>query len=147
MSNSSILKAVWELWRRSTPIPIIHGSEINASEVQALLDPFTTNQWISDGVFECIDTENLKAYLKKDPVSDRMYKAESFDCDDYSYSLMGNITQWYPEGSIGIVWGEVQGGGHAWNFYIDENKTIQYIEPQTDQIYSPSNETVWIMVI
>ena len=136
------------LLRKEQTIPIIHGKEVTSKEVIELLTPFTDRQWISDGVFECIITSNLRTFLINDRVSKRIYKQESFDCDDYSYSLMGNITQWYPEGSIGIIWGlNKYGEPHAWNFFINEDKQIMFIEPQNDMIFSPTTERTWVMII
>ncbi len=128
---------------------VIHGQNITSDEVKNILTSFTANQWISDGIFECINTQNLKDFLSFDDTNKHTYKEEKLDCDDFSYMLQGNITKWYPEGSIGIVWGNRagDGAGHAWNFFISENKELKFIEPQNDQIFNPSSEKIWIMII
>lgn len=142
----SLLESILNLFK-NTP-KVIHGQNITSFEVQNILDSFTNNQWISDGIFECINTQNLKDFLSFDDTNKHTYKEEKLDCDDFSYMLQGNITNWYPEGSIGIVWGNNKNGdGHAWNFFIDESKKLKFIEPQTDEIFNPTIEKIWIMII
>lgn len=70
-------------------------------------------------------------------------------CDDYSYELMGDVSTWNPAGAFGIVWGNRagDGAGHAWNFFVDENKKVKFVEPQTDTIFDFTNEIIWIMII
>ncbi len=129
-------------------IPIIHGQNITGAEVQALLTPFTDKQWISDGIFECIVTSNFRAFLERNKIDSETYIVDRHDCDDYSYELIGDVTHWYPEGCIGIVWGlNTNGNPHAWNFIINECKKIMFVEPQADTIFRPTTEKIWVMII
>ena len=129
-------------------VPVIHGQNMTNDEVRALLTPFTDKQWISDEVFECMVTSNFKAFLESNKINSKTYIVDKHDCDDYSYELIGDVTHWYPEGCIGIVWGlNANGAPHAWNFIIDENKQVVFVEPQTDAIFEPSAEKVWVMII
>ncbi len=116
--------------------------------VDELLRKYADNVWLSDGTFQLVDTQNLRDFLASDSINKRQYIAEKHDCDDYSYELMGHVSDWNPDNTFGIVWGNnVNGDGHAWNFFIDENKNIKYVEPQTDTIFDPSTEKIWIMIV
>lgn len=128
-------------------IPKIMPS-ITIEEVKNILTPYTDKLWLSDGTFGLVDTENLKAFLCSDTVSKRLYITEKHDCDDFSYELMGHVSDWNPDNTFGIVWGlNSNGGGHAWNFFIDENKKVRYVEPQNDVIFNPSIEQIWMMIV
>ena len=45
---------------------------------------------------------------------------------------MGYFSEWSLSFAFGIVWTKT----HAFNIFIDNNKKIWIIEPQTDQIFS-----------
>lgn len=121
---------------------------ITSIEVGAILKSYTNNIWLSDGTFQLVDTENLKAFLASDPINGRPYVSEKHDCDDYSYELMGHVSDWSPDNTFGIVWGlNASGGGHAWNFFIDGNMEVKYVEPQNDVIFTPSTEQIWLMIV
>lgn len=143
----SILKLIFNLLNKKSLLPVIIGQNIISAEVRAILTPFTTNLWLSDDVFETINTKNLQDFLAGNDVNILKYTVNR-DCDDFAYMLQGDITRWYPAGSIGILWGlNTTGDAHAWNFFINENKELKFLEPQTDQIFEPSSEKIWIMII
>ena len=116
--------------------------------IRDLLIKYTDKIWLSDGTFQLVDTQNLKDFLASDPINKRPYVTEKHDCDDYSYELMGHVSDWNPDNTFGIVWGlNTNGGAHAWNFFIDENKKVRYVEPQNDVIFDPSTEQIWLMIV
>lgn len=145
----SFLDWLWDLFRAPKKVPILPTPDIKGIEVGQLLKQYSNNLWISDGLFKLVNTENMKEFLMANPVNGRKYITESHDCDDYSFELMGDVSDWNPALAFGIVWGNRAGDGapHAWNFYIDETKKVRYVEPQTDSIFDPSTESVWIMII
>ena len=144
----SILKLIFSLLNKKSLPTVIIGQNITNAEVNAILTPFTTNLWLSDGIFETINTKNLQDFLAVNDVNILKYESERRDCDDFAYMLQGDITRWYPAGSMGIVWGLTKtGGAHAWNFFIDENMKVKFLEPQTDTIFEPTTEQIWIMII
>jgi len=125
------------------PMPTITGTEVTA-----ILKSYTSNLWISDETFRLVKFDDLKAFLTTDEVSNRPYVAEKHDCDDFSYELMGRVSEWNSDNTFGLVWGITVGGyAHAWNFFIDENMEVKYVEPQTDSIFDPSNEKIWLMIV
>ena len=59
------------------------------------------------------------------------FVAEDRDCDDFSYRLMGQFSiRGWSQLCLGIVWTHT----HALNCFVDENKKLWFIEPQTDKI-------------
>ena len=121
---------------------------ISNGEVNTILRTYTSNIWLSDGMFRLVDTENLRAFLKSDAGNNKAYVAEVHDCDDYSYELMGRVSEWNSDNTFGLVWGlNVNGDAHAWNFFVDENKKVKYVEPQNDNIFDPTTEKIWIMIV
>ncbi|MCK4938277.1 MAG: lectin MOA-related protein [Methanosarcinales archaeon] len=148
--NMSILDILWDLFRKPKSVAINDMPEISGNEVKEILKKYKTgNLWISDGIFKLVDTNNIKEFLDNNPVSKRKYITEFHDCDDFCYELMGNVSTWYPEGAFGMVWGNRAKDNivHAWNFFVNETNEIMYVEPQTDEIFAPSTENVWIMIV
>ena len=133
--------------RKEQVIPKTMPSII-VDEVRNILIPYTDKLWLSDGTFGLVNMQNLLEFLWSDTVSRRSYITEKHDCDDFSYELMGRVSDWNPDNTFGIVWGTNRSGdGHAWNFFIDENKKVKYVEPQNDVIFDPSTEQIWMMIV
>lgn len=145
----SALDILWDFFRGPKDVEITKMPEIRGDEVKSILAPYDASLWISDGIFKLIETSNLRSFLIANPVNKRKYITEFHDCDDFCYELMGDVSKWHPDGAFGMVWGNKAGDGiaHAWNFFIDENKKVKYVEPQNDQIFSPSTEKIWVMII
>jgi hypothetical protein len=70
-------------------------------------------------------------------------------CDDFSYSIMGRISN--PDwGALpfGVLWTEVPGGAHAVNCFIDNNRDVWVLEPQTDSLFSlPGNWNPYLVMM
>ena len=129
------------------PIPIVETSIIDRTKLKLLLY-YVSKPWISDNVYNVINTSNLTTFLNNNPVSERKYITEKHDCDNFSFELMGDVKEWFPSSSFGIVWGlTTEGNPHAWNFFINENEKVMFVEPQDDTIFSPTTEKIWIMII
>lgn len=145
----SLVNLIWDLFRKPMQIPVKAMPEIKQEEVRALLTPFGGQLWLSDGTYRLVDTTNLEFFLGLNPVSTRQYYTEKHDCDDFCYELMGDVSDWAPDNTFGMVWGNraIDGVGHAWNFFIDENKRVMFVEPQTDQIFAPTTEKIWVMIV
>jgi len=63
------------------------------------------------------------------------YIKESYDCDDFSFSLMGDFHQIPEWGSLafGIFW--LLTPAHAVNMFVDDEYKVWVVEPQTDNIF------------
>lgn len=144
-----LLDILWNYYFKPKSIDIVDTPTISGDEVKQILSKYTSNLWISDGIFKLLDTQNLRNFLSLNSVNTRKYITDFHDCDDYSYELMGDMSTWNPAASFGMVWGNRAEDSlpHAWNFFINENKKIMYVEPQNDQIFEPTKENVWVMII
>lgn len=145
----SWLDWLWDLFRKPKPVPIPDPQKITGVELGQILKPYCSNLWLSDASFSTISKRSFEAFLRANPVNGRAYLVDAHDCDDYSFELMGDVSSWNSAGAFGIVWGNraSDDAPHAWNFFVDENKTLWYIEPQNDEIFVPSHENIWIMII
>lgn len=91
---------------------------------------------LTDRNFKLVDIEHLRRYLRENPVSERKYVPGKFDCDDFAYVLMGDITRWDSDLCVGIIHGKREGGTmHAWNVCIGTDYKIYFIEPQSDKVW------------
>jgi hypothetical protein len=110
---------------------------------------------ISDTYYNLHNMEDIKRFLKETSVNLEEYKDETFDCDDFSFVLLGEERKWYRNSlkvtstsaklkgsAFGVIWGDIRQSPtqtepfwHACNMFIDENFKIWLIEPQTDMIH------------
>ena len=126
-----------KLWNRSAPQQQTN-LRITGLEIRELLEQlpcWTVNSDFkrADKSYKLVNTEALNVFLASNGVSDAKYTAEVFDCDDFSFALMGAVTQWDADLAFGIVWIE----GHTLNWCVDENKHVWFVEPQSDKIFEP----------
>jgi len=133
--------------------------------------------YMSDSIYDICNVNELKILLNADKTNYQHYIEEDFDCDDFSYMLMGHITESAPTIAFGIIWvwyyeesasvafkllnkasrivlGEtlVHGPaitGHALNCYYDsEKQKMMLIEPQSDNIFEmPENWNTTVVMI
>jgi len=64
-------------------------------------------------------------------VRDKRYIPEKRDCENFTHSLIDAFNT-----GDGWIFGGCRGrtksiGPHAWCFYINENKNVRFVEPQT----------------
>ena len=125
--------------------------DIDGNEIRTILQAEFPNTplYISDTMFQTTTKEELIRFLKEDIVDKNKYISEKYDCDDFSYQLMGNISS--PKWGMlpfGILWSETPNGGHAINCFIDNNREVWIIEPQSDKIFKiPDNWNPWLVVL
>ena len=91
--------------------------------------------------------EDIRRFLSKDGLNNRTYKKDFFDCDDYSIVLLGRLREWKSGLACGIVHVETNEGRHALNFFIDDQLTFWYIEPQNDNIFRAENYKPYFILI
>jgi len=87
--------------------------------------------YLSDKDYLLCSYNDVAVFLASD-MSDRYeYSEESFDCDDFSYRLMGQFsTPKWSDLCFGIMWTS----DHAFNIFVGEDKKIFFVEPQNDEI-------------
>jgi hypothetical protein len=149
MMAFSLLDWIWDFFRKPAIVPIPTPQNLSGVELGQILKPYCSNLWLSDETYSTINKKALEEFLRVNPVSERKYYTDIHDCDNFSFELNGEVSLWSKGGTFGVVWGNraIDDAPHAWNFFIDENKTLWYVEPQTDELFSPSHENIWIMII
>ena len=104
---------------------------------------------LSDSDYKLIPKEEMDRFLKEDKTNTYNYVSEYFDCDDFSFKLMGAMKS--PEWAsiaFGVAWGDTPGGSHAFNCFVDSSRILWLIEPQSDKIFKkPNNWKVWFVII
>jgi len=98
-------------------------------------EAFGTNKWLplfSDPYYIVCSRKDLETFLAKNQLDKELYVTTVFDCDDFAFVLMGEITKWRPGIAFGICWYDE----HAVNiWYSPEEDKIYLVEPQKDLIY------------
>lgn len=94
--------------------------------------PSAPHIYISDSQYWLCSKEDIENILKFNAINKEVYVTEKHDCDDFSYQLMGDLSDENWSGAaVGIIWTEL----HAFNLFIDENLKLWFIEPQSNQLY------------
>jgi hypothetical protein len=111
--------------------------ESDWTEVYNLLNSEFPNAkiYISDRRTKLAPFSEYARFMKWSTVSQNKYIPEYYDCDDFSFALMGDFHR-IPEWgclAFGILW--LKKPAHAVNVFIDSNKQIWVVEPQNDNIF------------
>jgi len=87
--------------------------------------------YLSDHNYTMCNKADIELFLKQDATNQWQYQPEIFDCDDFSYRLMGqfSVPDW-SDLTFGIVWTEA----HALNCIVTEDDKFYFVEPQSDEI-------------
>lgn len=104
---------------------------ISYQEVNDILQNHCQNIYISDLNFLTTSMTEAKKFTEETKVWANQYKTEVYDCDNFSFSLMGYWSDSLKSFSFGIAWTSV----HAFNFLIDNNKQVWIVEPQTNKYF------------
>ena len=87
--------------------------------------------YLSDQVYRLCSLNDIREFLHQDATNHHQYKAEGFDCNDFSYRLMGQFSvPGWSDLAFGIVWTDI----HALNIMVGTDKQIYFLEPQLDKI-------------
>ena len=89
----------------------------------------------SDKSYKTIEKSEVEKFLKSDWTNFKFYKKETMDCDDFAFILLGKARERIPGGAFGWAASKT----HAFNFFVDSNKKFWIIEPQTDKIFTSSD--------
>ena len=108
---------------------LIQGSEVGDILRAAAPD---AHIYLSDRNYILCKYDDVALFVAQDQTNKYEYIAEEYDCDDSAYRLMGqfSIPNW-SHLCLGIIWSDF----HAFNGFIDDNRKLRFIEPQTDKIY------------
>lgn len=127
---------------------ILTNTEI-ADIIQTKFKMDRSKIFIGDKNYLAYPLETLKKFLEKDLADKIKYRSEVLDCDDFARILQGREREWFGRTQIencggstfGCVWGDlrpteesINPSYHAMNFFIDSDKNLWMVEPQTDKI-------------
>lgn len=108
-----------------------HTGNITYDEINKILAPITENLFLSDSVFKLTSKEEAERFTEETKLKYEKYEEEKFDCDNFSFALMGYWSQALESFAFGIAWSK----NHAFNILIDDKKQIWIVEPQTNEYY------------
>jgi len=78
--------------------------------------------YLPDHDIKIYKRDDVVKFLDLDETDKIAFIAESMDCDDYAAILFGKFA--------GLIWTNA----HALNFFISDEETLWFIEPQTDKL-------------
>lgn len=125
-------------------IPV--GNIVNA--LRKALGPGGFCLHISDKNYTAYSLWELKEFLRNFEHTDlKVWIRETFDCDDFSQVLQGNVNGFFPGIPFGTIWygprNPLEKWGHSVNiFYCDHQDKIYLVEPQNDMFYK-FNKKLW----
>ena len=97
------------------------------------------DMWTSmraDTYYWLIDKEERIRFLAQDQTDKEKYVSEIYDCDDFSFRLMGMVSQpGWSDIPLFIGWSRT----HGYNIFIDTDRIVWFIEPQTDKLIKAVN--------
>ena len=96
--------------------------------------------FLSDEKYGLCSIKEIQKFLDVDSTNKQHYRHILYDCDDFSYRLIGalSVPGWSAL-AVGIAWSDV----HAFNLFIDDRKQLYIIEPQEDKII-PFSQSSWV---
>lgn len=128
-----------EIQEQETNIPEpFYLENIDYNEVSTILKAEfpIARLYLSDNKYKTTTIDELRNYLRFDLTDKNRYVPEYYDCDDFSYALMGSLSN--PSWGclpFGILWTSTSNSNHAVNCFIDNNRKVWIIEPQTDAVF------------
>jgi len=124
---------------------------IDFNEVNTLLTAEFPNATLllSDYMYKTTTLAEFDRFIKNDVTNNNIYVSEYYDCDDFSYSIMGHLSnQDWGCLTFGILWTSTPGGGHAVNCFIDKDRNVWILEPQDDSIFKcPSDWDPYLVMM
>jgi hypothetical protein len=99
---------------------------------------------LADEKYKTTSKSEIERYLEEDVLDKLKYVSEYYDCDDFSFALKGKLSN--PDWGklpFGILWTETRSGAHALNCFVDKDREVWIIEPQTDEIFKLSSKPKW----
>lgn len=131
----------FENWLFGEGIPDEWDAVDNTFVVEKLIEAYPYAKiYIADAVYYVCSRETIEEFLASDPTDQERYVTETYDCDDFSFRLMGQFHEKpYAALAFGIAWSRV----HGYNIFVSKEGEVLLIEPQTDEILKPSKDEVY----
>jgi hypothetical protein len=121
--------------------------------IKAALGPGSYCIHMSDGSYTGYSMWELNEFLRNfDDTNLRVWIAETFDCDDFSQVVEGNVNGFFPGIALGTIWygPKDNSWGHSVNiFYSYTDNKVYLVEPQNDTFYEFNKElwNAWVVMI
>lgn len=144
----SIIK---QLVTGDTSIPTIKSTELKELLVKQLGSHLISNLIIlSDETYSLLSYVTAQKLYAQSGLILKKYQSEKFDCDDFSAVFKAFVADkqresWeiiYPY-AFGLLYGNLP-NPHAINWFIDSNKTLHFMEPQTGEIFAPTGKVFFL---
>lgn len=117
--------------KQPAPTKAVQASSQAVFEALMKVVPQTAKVYLSDQIYWLCSKEDIERILAFDKTNKTKYVLELYDCDDYSYHLMGQLsTPTWSGIAFGIIWTDT----HAFNIMVDDQLRVWFIEPQSDKI-------------
>lgn len=146
LSSPSIPESIPRQGKR----PVITRSEVEQRVKDSKVWGLASECKTSDKTYIGVDISILTEFLQSNDVSEFEYIPESFDCDDFSFALQGDVTKWDSELAFGIVWITKGNEGHALNWCISTEGVLYFVEPQDNGMYkfeeAEDTKILWMAV-
>jgi len=124
-------------WMGQSTGPETSG-KISMHELSEILKPHTKQLFLSDSEYTLALVESMRDFLRIDPTDRYKYQTIYYDCDDFSYRLMGQAsTPEWAAIAFGIAWSK----SHAFNIFVSASKQVYIIEPQSDKVIKLEDAT------
>jgi len=99
--------------------------------------------FLSDRLYHICSKQDILDFLALDQTDQERYETEFFDCDDFSFRLMGQFhVKPYASLAFGIAWSRT----HAYNVAVTK-EGVYVIEPQTDSVFLLGKEELYEAVL
>jgi len=95
--------------------------------------------YMSDYIYRTPSTKTIKKFLADDKTNLSRFIPDTFDCDDFAVRLWGGVkVPGWSDTTVGLCWFENPDKTvHALNLFVDEDREIWFVEPQSDNVFSP----------
>jgi hypothetical protein len=129
----------------SPPIFMTNESYITINDVLVSEFP-NASIFLYDKDYQLTDYSEYQRFIEWDKTNMYSYIEYYFDCDDFAFTLFGNI---HREGWGGLAFGVLMLSEppHAINFFIDSDLEVYLVEPQTDKIFKMPNNWIGHIII
>lgn len=140
--------------RPATDIANAYGTRPNVpginviNAIKAALGPGGYALHVSDGSYTGYSIWELQEFMKNfDNTNLRVWIAETFDCDDFSQVLQGQVNGFFLGIAFGTIWYGPKNPPYDWGhsvniFYSYTDNKVYLVEPQNDAFYE-FDKTKW----
>ncbi len=118
------------------------GIPLEKAEIWSILQEYVPdNVTLEDGNYRAIPYKDFEYLMENKRWEDPVFAHDKFDCNSFCITFMADIKRAWAdlsEGQDALAFGMVTGedkedSQHAWIWQIDDQKNVNWIEPQTNK--------------